>query len=688
VRTTAPSGEDPAARPLGGLDPAGKFRLEIVFGDHANGLSAVRLADHFTSIKRDAHILVQSQHPMQPAPGAPVMAPFAAVGIKITPQGGTEQTLSLIGGPQGEVWREVESTDATRSFEATILDASAVPIVRITRTFALTQDSFDITLTQRIDNISPVPMTVTWAQRGPVDLDREKTNYGGDKRRVRYGYLLPPEKDPSQSIVMSDKFLDWHQAVLGKREPMFGPNGLPRMDAAGEHYQGFPDRVVWPNSTSIENKYALVWAAMTDRYFAVSVHPLAPENATGQAKTFQWVNAIQRVVLDQGVGDEVIGLRLESKPMALAPGASADVSVGIYAGPLDRDQIAKESLLSRLGLPGLVVYNFGGPCGFCTFSWLTHLLLWLLHTLHDLIFFDWALSIIFLVVIVRTCLHPLTRWSQRKMALFGKQMGAMAPKQKALQEKFKGDPAKLQAETAKLWKEEGISPTGLLGCLPAFFQMPVWIALYATLYFAVELRHQPAFYGVFQSIQPMSSPFWRFLGDLSEPDRLFYFGAYYNVPLLSGLMGPIHSINILPLVLGVVFFIQQKYLTPPTTGQLTPEQEMQQKMIKVMTVVMFPFFMYNAPSGLALYFIANSSLAIIESKWIRANMEKQGLLDLDKLKAERERLRAERQKSGAKGGFLERVSVALQQRMEEAQKAQASGKKPVTNERFGRKSGR
>ncbi len=677
----------PLSRPLGGLDPAGPFRLEIEFSENGNGIRTLRLADNFTTIKREAHLTAQHQHPLDPAPGAAVMAPFAALALDITPSGGTLQRVLLDvdrSGVNGVIWREIESSDARRSFEATIVDAELVPVVRITRTFALTEGSFDLTLTQRVDNLSSTPLTVRWVQRGPVDLEREKTNYGGDKRRLRFGYLLSPEQEPSRSVVVSTDYLDWHQAVLGSRVPMFGADGLPIVDAAGQHYQGFADQVVWPNTKSIENRYALVWAAMTDRYFGVSAHALAPESAVGEAKTLRWVQTIQRVVLDLGVGAEVIGLRFEAAPALLAPGASADFSMGIYAGPLDSSQIAKEPLLKSMGLPGLVVYNFGGPCGFCTFTWLTHALLGLLHVLHDYVFFDWAIAIIFLVVIVRTILHPLTRWSQKKMALFGKQMGAIGPKQKLLQEKYKGDPQKLQQETGRLWREEGISPTGLLGCLPAFFQMPVWIALYATLYFAVELRHQPAFYGLFQAIQPESSPFWRFLGDLSEPDRFFYFNEYYNIPLLSSLMGPIHSINILPVILGVVFFIQQKYLTPPTTMQLTPEQEMQQKMIKVMTVFMFPFFMYNAPSGLALYFIANSSLAILESKWIRSHMEKTGMLDLDRLKAEREAKK--KAGGGGGGGFIERLMAAAQQRVEAAQNAGQKGKGGAGNQ-FGRKPG-
>jgi membrane protein insertase Oxa1/YidC/SpoIIIJ len=67
-------------------------------------------------------------------------------------------------------------------------------------------------------------------------------------------------------------------------------------------------------------------------------------------------------------------------------------------------------------------------------------------------------------------------------------------------------------------------------------------------------------------------------------------------------------------------------------------------------VVLFPLFMYNAPSGLAIYFIANSTLGILESKWIRHQMDSKGLLDLDKMKAER----AAKRKPGQEG-FLERM---------------------------------
>jgi YidC/Oxa1 family membrane protein insertase len=109
--------------------------------------------------------------------------------------------------------------------------------------------------------------------------------------------------------------------------------------------------------------------------------------------------------------------------------------------------------------------------------------------------------------------------------------------------------------------------------------------------------------------------------------------------------------------------VHQKYLTPPSTATLTPEQEQQQRMIKIMSVVMFPVFMYNAPSGLSLYFITNSALAIVESKLIRRHAEKHGLLDVR---------RPARPASGARSaprrGILARLQQAAEERQKQAQR--------------------
>ena len=310
-----------------------------------------------------------------------------------------------------------------------------------------------------------------------------------------------------------------------------------------------------------------------------------------------------------------MALRLNSPKLTVDAGKSVGVSMGVYAGPSDKSVIDHQPQAYAAGIDKVVVYTLGGMCGMCTFLEFAGLLHGFLAFLAEHVVFDWAIGIMLLVVCVRTILHPVTRWSQKSLYKFGKDMGKLAPKQKAIQQKYKDDPTKMREELSRLMREEGVSYAGALGCLPAFLQTPVWIALSSMIAFAFELHHTPAFFGVFQKI----APHWTFLADLSSPDRFIPLPWSVSVPL----MGNVDGINLLPLLMGVVFFLQQKYLQPPPTTALTPEQEQQQKMMKVMTVVMFPLMMYNAPSGLALYFATNSSIAIIESKLIRKKADEE-----------------------------------------------------------------
>lgn len=625
---------------IGSSDPAGTDLMKIEFSPAGAGISSIVLARHFTDLQNQVPIEVQRS--VEPAGGASLV-PMAALGLYVN-----DSFVNLVSGTEGPVWRRA-AQDSVGDFEAVIVNDKDEEVVRIRRRYTLAANSYLLDLVQSATNLTAAPLKLRWLQLGAIDLPPESSNYGGDKRRARFGYLHNATADPSRRIVLSSEFLQDHAEVLGTNK-------------TGSYE---PSVKLWPNDKSVSAQYELAWTALTNRYFAVALHRAG--DATTQTLPLSNFATIDRVVLVQpppaGTTDPIptLGLRLATADMLVAPGQSADLGLGLYAGPLSRPDLRADPKTKTLGLDGLVVYNFGGPCGFITFDWLTGLLFWLLHTLHDYITRDWALSIMLLVVVVRTILHPLTKWSQIRMQRFGKQMQAMGPKQKLVQERYKDDRKKLQEEMAKVWREEGVSPLGALGCLPMFLMTPIWIALYATLYFAFELRHQPAFYGLFQKLSNNS---WHFLGDLSEPDRLWFFNkTLVTVPML----GAVSSINILPLILGVVFFIHQKYMTPPTTATLTPEQETQQKIIKVMTVVMFPVFMYNAPSGLSLYFITNSVLGIIENKYIRAHIDEHDLLNVDKHKAK---------KTAGGGGFMDRLQKMAQERaklMEQAKAGKGKG---------------
>ena len=102
-------------------------------------------------------------------------------------------------------------------------------------------------------------------------------------------------------------------------------------------------------------------------------------------------------------------------------------------------------------------------------------------------------------------------------------------------------------------------------------------------------------------------------------------------------MWNITGINLLPLLMGAVFFFQQKYMTPSTS--MSSEQETQQKIMRVMMVVLFPVMLYSAPSGLTLYILTSSTVGIMESRHIRKQVD---AMDLDTL--------APRPKPAAAGG--------------------------------------
>ncbi|MEM8834817.1 MAG: YidC/Oxa1 family insertase periplasmic-domain containing protein [Planctomycetota bacterium] len=592
---------------LGDLIEGQGYKSSITLTPFGAGIESIVLADYYNSIKREPgdHYVLQRRAVQTDAATGQSFS-IAPLGVRALRVG--DQVINLYAEAGQTFWELVSNDDSSATYRATIVNAEDQPVLRWTRTYTLEENTFDIKVAQRLENLTGAAMTVRSVQYGPVDLDVAAAGYRLPSNRVRFGYIAP--NDPSGQIVRADGKLAYQGSII-KRVP----------------FSGTPDPL-WPDANKYGGATDLVWVAQTSRYFACAIHPDFDPQSAAPNKRLELGALISPVLLgriDQDTAD-ALAIELTSEPVEIEPGSTADLSFGAYAGPLGRQALLGDArgstpddpstpLYRSLGLPDMVVYNLGGMCAWCTFQWLAHILLTVLLFFHDYVVFDWGISIMLLVVVVRTILHPITKKSQISVQRFAKDMQRIAPKQKKIQEKYKDDPQRMQQEMMKLMREEGVSYAGALGCLPMFLQSPVWIALYAMLYFSFELRHEPAFYGVFQAV---SNDAWRFLADLSSPDNLVYFGqTIVNIPL----MGEIRSINILPLLLGFVFFVHQKYMSPPPSATMTPEMKQQQRIMKVMLVVLFPVMMYNAPSGLALYFITNSMLGILESRWIRKHVD-------------------------------------------------------------------
>lgn len=589
-----PAGQDFGA--IGGIDASAGDRLQLAFTPYGAGVESITLASYYKTVKRTDNYEVQEQKTVSSNFGPLSVASLASVGVEITSEGAPAQFIDLRTTSDGAFWQAV----APGHFQAVIENENGDPVARIDKRYSLREDAYEIDIDQHFENLSGQPLTIRWYQYGPVDMPIGDAGYGGDKRRLSLGGI-PAGATLPQRI----------GGIYSRSK------ALKRADKADGQ------ALLWPSPGA---EYDLTWVAAKNRYFTFAVVRRFSDSETAAARpnrTLDQVEEIYAIVLGRKGGgpfdERVLALQFNGPAIPVSPATRADLSIAAYAGPTSSTSIAKSPGPDLAGLDRLVIYNFGGPCAFCTFQWLTQILLWFLNFVHSYIVFDWALSIMLLVLVVRSILHPITKKSQIGMQRFSKHMQELQPKMEKIKERYRNDPKRQQQELLKLQREEGMGLQHMLGCFPMFLQTPVWIALYAMLFFVFELRHEPAFFGVFQAI---TGGRWNFLSDLSAPDQFISFGrSILTIPLF----GDIESINILPFFLGLVFFLQQKYLTPPTTANLTPEQKSQQKMIKIMMVILFPVIMYNAPSGLSIYFITNSTLGILESRYIRAHIDQMDL---------------------------------------------------------------
>jgi YidC/Oxa1 family membrane protein insertase len=575
---------------MGSSDPDSGYEMSFEVSRYGAGIRELVLSDFWKTVDEQERYALVAEQTLEGTTGKFGLTPMAVTWVKID----DAPFVSLYSRPDPgnpdnnliDIWHEIEPG----RYEALIVDENDEPVLRIERRYFVEPSTYEVDLQQTLENLTDRRLRVEFYQYGPGDLTLGTGVYGGDNRRIRFGYLLKPNLDPAQLHVRADEFLLQRRDLVSSDEKR-----LERL---------------WPNPQAQQNDFALSYAAMTNRYFGLAVYdPVSDQpGMAGAERVFDIVQSVYPQVLYIDKDNNAMALELHLQPQELAPGASETLSMSIFAGPLD-PELLDDPPYSLVGLDKLIVYRFG--CAWCTFQWLAHVLLWFLGLLHDYVLFDWALAIMALVAVVRGLLHPLTKKAQINMSMFGKQMQSLKPKMDKVKEKYADDPKRQQLETQKLMREQGVNPANMLGCLPMFLQMPIWIALYAMLFYAIELRQQPAFFGIFQQFGG-----WEFMADLSLPDRFIQFNWSFTIPL----MGEISSLNILPLLMGLIFFFQQKYLTPTSTAALSKEQETQQKIMKVMMVVLFPLFLYNAPSGLTLYILTSSSVSILESRYIRSHI--------------------------------------------------------------------
>jgi len=179
---------------------------------------------------------------------------------------------------------------------------------------------------------------------------------------------------------------------------------------------------------------------------------------------------------------------------------------------------------------------------------------------------NWGWAIIFFTLLVKLILFPLSYKGMMSM----QKLKDLAPKMKEIKEKYKGDPAKMNAQMMEMYKKHGANPMG--GCLPMILQIPVFFALYRVLLNAVELE---------------GAPWILWIDNLAQMDPYF----------------------VLPILMGASMWFQQKITPSNFTDPL------QEKIFKFFPVLMTVFFIYF-PSGLVLYWLVNNLFTIAQQYFI------------------------------------------------------------------------
>jgi len=188
---------------------------------------------------------------------------------------------------------------------------------------------------------------------------------------------------------------------------------------------------------------------------------------------------------------------------------------------------------------------------------------------------NWGVAIILLTIFIKL----LTFYPTQKSLMSGKRMQKLAPKMAAIRKKYENDRQRMSQETMNLYKQNGVSPVG--GCLPMLIQMPIWIALYSTLNYAVDLYR---------------APFFGHIQDLTAKDPFY----------------------ITPLVMGGVMVLQMRMSPAGADKQ-------QQAIMSVMMPIMFTAFSLFLPAGLALYMLTSYLIGIIQQLYVN-HLDKKGAI--------------------------------------------------------------
>ena len=453
----------------------------------------------------------------------------------------------------------------TASFEVPVVDSSGNAVLKLTKSYRVAPETYLLGCTVKIENLTDAERKVQYNLTGPTGLGREA--FRTDMRGVMAGFTGPEGQVTRSKLDMK---------ALRKAQTR-------------------QERELRP-----KNGGGLLWTASVNKYFAAILVPVPEANEASAdwiaGKTGRLYNPDGD--MKAASGDETVGLDLSVATGTLKPAGQADSSktyeFQLYLGPKDKSLFDKNDLYRRLGFVQTI--DFLACC--CPSSIINPLafgILAIMKWMHGFWPHNYGIVIIILVFLMRLIMHPITKKSQVSMS----KMSKLAPRAEEIKKKYANNKAEMNKRLMALYREQGASP--IMGFLPMFVQMPIWIALWSAVYTSIDLRG-----AAFLS-------FW--ITDLSVPDALIRFRAV-TLPLF----GRLDSFNLLPILMGVAFYLQQKLMPSQASAASNPQMAQQQKIMQIMLPLMFPLMLYKAPSGVNLYIMSSTFAGVIEQYVIRKHI--------------------------------------------------------------------
>jgi len=301
------------------------------------------------------------------------------------------------------------------------------------------------------------------------------------------------------------------------------------------------------------------WATVKNQFFAALLTPDVPAAGleTRRVKLLDELPDADRKAYG-------ITASMDFDVDAVPAHAQTTIAGNFYVGPKEYPRLSNADVFKK---DEDRIMDFGNS----VFRFCAAILLTLMTRIHSFTH-NWGIAIILTTLLLKIVFTPITLAQSRS----SRRMQKLMPEMQVIKEKYKDNPQKQQMATMELYKKHKVNP--LSGCLPMLLTIPFFFGFFRMLQSASELR------------------FAHFLWahDLSAPDTV----AMIPLPVV-GLV----ALNILPLLLGVVNFMQMRVTPQPSVDNA------QMKMMKFMPV-MFVMFYYNWSCALSLYSTVNGLYTI------------------------------------------------------------------------------